>query len=88
MRLKYIAYKQGGDEHAIIFHERLVHACIVEGLRAHNYSDWNHYGNIEVVSAGFCGRDEKNGWKVWGKSESLGLESRPADARILWRTYG
>jgi len=88
MRLKYITYKQGSDEGAIIFHERLVHTYIAEGLRAHNFGDWNNYGNITVGSAGFCSRDEKEGWKAWGKSESLGLESRPYDARILRRIYG
>lgn len=88
MRLKYVVYDQGGEEKAIVFNERLVHACMAKGLSAHNYSDMNNYGDINVVSAGFCGRDEKEGWKVWGRSESLRLESHPADARIIWRVYG
>jgi hypothetical protein len=88
MRLKYVVYRQGSDEGAVVFNEHLVHSCVAEGLNAHNFSDMSNYGNIKVVSAGFCGRDEKEGWKVWGNSESLGLESRPIDARIIRRVYG
>ena len=39
---------------------------------------------VDVTSAGFCSVDLKKGTvQTWGKSESLGISSRPEDSRLL-----
>lgn len=91
MALKYIVYSLGhGIEKAIVFHEHLVHSCVMKGLRAHNFSDYSTGDMITKVSAGFCARSREHGvggWVVWGESESMKLKSRPQDDKIIAETY-
>jgi len=72
MKAKYIIVTDGGLEFAIIFDKILAHKNISAG-------------RTQVVSAGFCSLDSDGVWHTYGKSESLSLDSRPQDAKILNR---
>ena len=80
MILKYIVVRdnhgnprEDGPERAILFDKELVHKHVA---RVHRV------GELVVVSAGFV---DINGYnvRVYGKSESLGISSRPDDFRVV-----
>ncbi|RDJ35729.1 MAG: hypothetical protein DWQ19_13000 [Crenarchaeota archaeon] len=66
---KYIVIEHYGAELPIIFHHVVEHAMVARGFR--------------VLSAGFV--DITNGVSVWGKSQSLGMESREEDKQLIER---
>lgn len=64
LKTKYVILRTMGEEYAIIFPMYV------------NHSEFKHMG---PRSAGFCSYDEINGVSTFGKSESLGIESRDTD---------
>lgn len=72
---KYIIFKYAGVcECAVVFDSLITHSEI--GIK---------FGNGDAVSAGFCRVDEF-GVAVYGHSVSMGLESRPEDAKLVERS--
>lgn len=76
MKLKYVLRDIGGSP------------CVFFGDTLIEHSDLGrNYG--ELLSAGFCSFEVQNGEitkvYVWGKSVSLGVESKPEDAEIIQR---
>lgn len=69
-RTKYVIVEVMGCEIAIVFNEILGH---------------NEIYCLKVISAGFCSI-RNNKVTVWGKSDSLGKESREEDAEIISRS--
>lgn len=64
-----------GEEFAIVFPKELTHRDVA---RVHRV------GQNVVISAGFCSRNKLTGeWSAYGRSESLGMESRPEDSVVL-----
>jgi hypothetical protein len=84
MHQKYIVFKNGSLEDIITFSELMGHDEIARNLR----------GNHNIVSAGFLdvavSEDGDLTCVCFGKSTSLGIESRPEkDARVaMMRLYG
>ena len=75
--LKYIIIENTGIENAVVFNSILSHADV--GFR---------YART-VISAGFCTLPDKlnNHVSVWGKSTTLGIESREEDAAIIQKQF-
>lgn len=75
--LKYIIVEDSGIENAVVFNSILSHADV--GFR---------YART-VVSAGFCYLPDKFNWYVtcYGKSITLGIESRDEDAEIIQKQF-
>lgn len=69
MKSKYIIVRDFNIELPIVFNSLISHDAIAAGMN--------------VVSAGFCSRDERGNYRVWGKSVKLGLASRAEDAGLL-----
>lgn len=80
---KYIILSDGTTEYPIIFHPKLSHVCVSEGVVGeHGYSRWSKIlMPLQPVAAGFCSRD---GSYVNDRgSESLQIGPRPQDKDIL-----
>lgn len=60
----------------VVFSEFLIHAEVAEALKR---CEGMH--SSKPVSAGFCDMDPEgiDGWKCYGKSESLGLKALPEE---------
>jgi hypothetical protein len=72
---KYIVVGVGNLEVPIIFPETLNHSEVARPFK-------------NVISAGFCSiPDRESEYSVWGKSVSLGIESREKDAELLDRYF-
>lgn len=67
-RTKYVIIETFACELAIVFDEIISHHEVGR--------------NFKIVSAGFCSI-RNNKVTVWGKSDSLGKESREEDAEII-----
>jgi hypothetical protein len=69
-----------------LFSERASHD---EVARALAYDFHTGFDKSRIYGAGFCGKDRETGlWKVYGKSTSLKLESKPEDETIINRSFG
>lgn len=68
----------------LVFPDLLVHADMAKYLERalHRHAREENYTNIKMVSAGFISMTDQ-GWKCYGKSESLRLASRSIDAQII-----
>lgn len=78
--MKYIILDGRLDYVPFIFSERENHFDVAQALIP-------RFG--PVLSAGFCGYNEDyHCWTVYGKSVSLGVESRPEDQKILNKMGG
>ena len=79
--MKYIVtVDPDGNEELFIFNDAILHSCFaeaLEGIRDADYGNWQRVFR-KPVSAGFI----QNGF-CHGRSESLGLDSRPQDTDIL-----
>ena len=77
--LKYIIVENTGIENAIVFNSILSHEDVGGRFRL----------NRTVISAGFCYLpDELNEHvSTYGKSTTLGIESREEDAEIIQRQF-
>lgn len=69
---KYVIAIIEGREIAFVFSHLIVHKSVRLG---------------EIVAAGFCYVGDDGFWCAYGKSDSLGIGSRPEDARIIDGTY-
>jgi len=70
---KYVIIESYSMECAIVFDPAVEHARVTR----------------HAISAGFCSLPQKEGEEVtvWGKSNSLGVESRPEDAQIIQKCF-
>ena len=81
--MKYLIIKKGGLELPVIFSEIESHDEVAKKLNV--FSD--------LVSAGFCRFEmDENGdgtaalsVRCWGKSVSLGIQSRPEDGYLIYK---
>ena len=75
--LKYVIIEDAMIENAVVFNSILSHADLV-----------GRYSRA-VVSAGFCSLPDKlnNHVRAWGKSTTLGIESREEDAEIIQQQF-
>jgi hypothetical protein len=69
VRSKYIIIKHAGTEVPVVFSPLLSHKQMA--------------GMTEVESAGYCELNIAGLWVTGGRSDSLGLSSRPQDTDIL-----
>jgi len=69
--MKYVVVRKAGLESAILMRDLVYHA---EGVDRHQ---------VQVVSAGFVEWTKAGDMRVFGRSEILGVESRPEDARVV-----
>lgn len=76
MSFKYIMLNDGLHDIPIIFPDRLVHESVASSLLQHE-----EHKNLKVVSAGSV--DIGLDCSCYGKSETLKLESRPEDGRVI-----
>ena len=66
---KYLIIDCNGIECSVVFSHLFTH---------------NQFGlGKNVISGGFCYRNQHGSYQVYGKSVSMNVESRPEDARIL-----
>lgn len=76
--MKYIVVKnEFGSDCGVIFPDTLAHKDV-----AHKMAAFTHLSMRPIQSAGFCGIYQGR-FQVWGKSETLGIESREQDSDIL-----
>ena len=84
--MKYIVYQDGDKEYLVTFprsidHDRMAEA--MECLRFGSERDW-HRRQGEVLAAGFV----DGGGNCHGRSETLGIASRPDADTALLRSQG
>lgn len=83
--MKYLIIKKRGLELPVIFSEIESHDEVAKKL--------NVFSDTELVSAGFCRFEmDENGdgtaalsVRCWGKSVSLGIQSRPEDDYLIYK---
>ena len=68
---KYVVVSHTGIEVPILLPELLCHDVVSQNT------------SYKVVSAGFCYVNKDGTVKVWGKSVSLKVSSRPKDAQLI-----
>lgn len=79
LKTKYIIGRVCGLETAIVFTELLKHSDVARGA----------FGGTPCVSAGFCYINDAGRAVAYGKSDSLGLNSREGvDNLIIEETLG
>ena len=79
--MKYIVTKnEKGQEEIFIFSKEISHDCMAEavmGIKNQSFGNWRRVRR-KPISAGFI-----EGGECVGRSESLGLESREEDTKLL-----
>lgn len=83
-QMKYIILSDGTTEYPVIFHEKLAHINVAEGIIGESsYSSWSKIlGRLSAVSAGFVEMPEIE-VNPFSGSESLKLKPRPQDQAVL-----
>lgn len=89
--MKFVCFKnpENGSEEIIIFPKTINHDCFAEvqgHIKNQTHGKWHRVRRVPV-SAGFV-TFTKNGATCFGKSETLGLETREQDTDILLQQLG
>lgn len=86
--MKYVMFEnEDGHKTALIFPNHIPHKNMTGDVPRMIRHFSNEYGGVNIgepVSAGFVGPSRSMQLEVWGRSESLGLESDPKDSRIIF----
>lgn len=85
MDWKYVMFEANGRAIPVLFPGELIHADVSRAMsyavREHVFAQQPNNWSSKVVSAGFCAGLLVSG--ATGKSETLGLSSRPEDRALI-----
>lgn len=74
IKMKYVIVEFDGFKMPFVFPKLPNHSDVARALGG------------KPIGAGFCYYNEQTSeWEVWGKSTSIGLESKPEDAELMNR---
>jgi hypothetical protein len=82
MTMKYICVEnERGEQEIIMFHKTINHDVMAESvslMKNQTHGNWERECRTPI-SAGFVDGE----WRCYGRSETLDLDSRPEDTKIL-----